>query len=83
MSFYSLCHPTDKLLTAFWSQTMYFPIAGIPSQLPSTKLGPKNAAYFWAKMAITFEPEIPQKLGSFNCLGHEESIEPNFTSVRH
>ena len=33
----------------------------IPNQLPDTKLGLKNAAYFWTKIAVTFEPDIPHE----------------------
>ena len=61
MSFYSPDHPPEKLLTAFWPQITFLAVAGIPNQLPGIKFGPKNAAYFRAKTAITFEPDIPPK----------------------
>ena len=60
-SFYGISHPLQKLLTVFWPQTTDLAVAAITNQLPGTKFGLKNAAYFLVKIAITFEPDIPPK----------------------
>ena len=57
-SFYGIFHPLQKLQTAFWPQTMDFVVVAITNQLPGIKFYPKNAAYFFSKIAITFEPDM-------------------------